>query len=104
MDDTVSRQAVLNALDEIEAEYVFEDGHDRLLQYAKAKVAALHSDNSERKRGKWDFIGDQMFRCTCCGEVYSQQEFESIVHFIKDSLFPGYCPNCGADMKGEQNE
>lgn len=41
MDDTVSRQAVLNALDEIEAQYVFEDGHDRLLQYAKAKVAAL---------------------------------------------------------------
>ena len=41
MDDTVSRQAVLNVLDEIEAQYVFEDGYDRLLQYAKNKVAAL---------------------------------------------------------------
>lgn len=47
MDDTVSRQAVIKVLDEIEAQYVFEDGHDRLLQYAKNKVAGLPSAQPE---------------------------------------------------------
>lgn len=99
MNDTISRKAAYEVL----TEYYH---HKTELQH-KALWDALSKvppDNSERKRGKWDFIGDQMFRCTCCGEVYSQQEFESLVHFSKDSLFPGYCPNCGADMKGEQNE
>ena len=47
----------------------------------------------ERKRGEWIPCGGS-FRCSECS---SMPEFKDIrrLHF---------CPNCGADMRGEQHE
>lgn len=55
-----------------------------------------------RKKGKWDFIGFQMFRCTSCKHVFSQDSLEGWRTYTYEPTFPKFCPNCGADMRGEE--
>ena len=54
----------------------------------------------ERKKGKWDFIGNQLFKCTSCEKVYSQDQFYALQTYYSDPEFPNYCPNCGCQMNG----
>lgn len=49
------------------------------------------------KRGKWEIISDDdqfegIYRCSLCGGDA----------FFSDGDFYNYCPNCGADMRGEK--
>lgn len=53
----------------------------------------------ERKKGKWNFVGDQMFECTECGTCYTQNQFQQMKVLITDPDFPRFCPMCGADMR-----
>ena len=62
------------------------------------------ADAVERKKGKWDFIGFQMFRCTACKHVFSQDSLEGWRTYTYEPTFPKFCPNCGAEMRGEANE
>ena len=78
--DLISRQAAIDALDgEIEitgrtnAEAV--KGYVRLV---RDRLERLPSAQPERKRGKWNFIGDQMFECTECGVCYTQNQFHQM--------------------------
>ena len=41
-----------------------------------------------RKKGKWIDLWDR-YRCSACNMEHSYEE--------------NFCPNCGADMRGEQN-
>ena len=43
---------------------------------------------SVRKKGKWDVDEDGNVKCPFCG----------------NSGYGNFCPDCGADMKGEQDE
>lgn len=54
-----------------------------------------------RKKGKWSFIGYQMFECTECGTFYTQSQFQQMRVLITDPDFPRFCPTCGADMREE---
>lgn len=58
----------------------------------------------ERKKGKWRFIGYQMFECTECGTFYTQSQFQQMRVLITDPDFPRFCPTCGADMREEGGE
>ena len=59
---------------------------------------------SERKKGKWDFIGNQLFKCTSCEKVYSQDQFYALQTYYSDPEFPNYCPNCGCQMNGGEQD
>ena len=47
----------------------------------------------ERKTGKWIPFDYPWYRCSECGAVRENKSF-----------LENYCPNCGADMRGEGNE
>ena len=62
----------------------------KLLESNIEDIKELPSTQSECKMGHWYDVGSLSCRCSECG-CKSQ----------KESLF---CPNCGADMRGEKNE
>ena len=61
------------------------------------------SAQPERKTGKWNFIGDNMFECTSCGVVYTTNQLNGLRNCDVDPYAPKFCPSCGADMRGEQD-
>jgi NAD-dependent SIR2 family protein deacetylase len=82
MNDLISRQAAIDA--------VFGRSHDII----KQRLKNLPSAQPERKKGYW-------YDCQCseCG-----WSFEVESGFIGNPERFRFCPNCGADMRGEQNE
>lgn len=54
----------------------------------------------EKKQGKWIFKNGK-YRCTACGEkaIYC---FNGSLAITKTELLTHFCPNCGADMRGEE--
>ena len=91
MDDLISRQAAIEALNkyvdynddgeqEINADCVFHTLED------------LPSAQPQRMKGKWDARGwnNAYWKCSNCDEL---------------TVFPfDFCPFCGSDMRGEEDE
>ena len=80
MDDLVSRQAAIDALDCITG--------------AEEVLRALPPAQPERKRGKWIYNSPVTMKCDQCGFVIKDWDW----HRFK------FCPNCDCDMRGEQDE
>ena len=57
----------------------------------------LPSAQPERKTGKWINEG-RIIRCNKCKIGYAT------VKGMKSALTYNFCPNCGADMRGKQDE
>lgn len=52
---------------------------------------------SERKKGQWtDFDYDNSYYCTACGEIWTLNDGNPQENNMN------FCPNCGADMRGEE--
>lgn len=56
----------------------------------------LPSAQPERKRGKWIDYANSHCECSVCHTKWSY--FQNEVECFE------FCPNCGADMRGEQDE
>lgn len=60
-----------------------------------------------RKKGVWlNWQGgpvwpNEFYRWWCCSECKHQMEFDEAV--TKDEFPSNFCPNCGADMRGEED-
>lgn len=63
---------------------------------ARELIKTLPPVIPQRKRGKWNFIGDQMFECSSCKRVYTQNQFEELRIYTTDDLLPKFCPNCSS--------
>lgn len=61
-------------------------------------IKAPMADVQTVKHGKWDFQGYQLFKCTNCTKIYTQEQLEDIG---ENWTFPNFCPNCGAKMSNE---
>lgn len=95
MDDSISRQAAIevieNELDKIDhvPQWVF----DRLTN----KLRELPS--AERKKGEWirldEYPNDVSVKCSECGVTLEDWML---------GAFYNYCPNCGAEMRGEEDD
>lgn len=88
------------AIDEdmLDCEELTEDRRE-IIQFDKdCKQNAIdllnHAPTIEPKKGRWIFIGDG-YKCSECRSVYS---------WWADSQTSNYCPNCGAEMIGEQDD
>ena len=69
----------------------YEDGyHDAMVDIWNAPTI------EERKTGKWVWSDeDASWKCGSCDCVFEEYDWKPEYN---------YCPNCGADMRGEQDE
>ena len=91
MDDLISRQAAIEAMNCL---------NDSIC--AGQATEALCDLPSAQKKGHWNFVGDNLFKCTCCGEMYTTQQLNGLRVYDKDPYCPFFCPHCGADMREER--
>lgn len=64
-------------------------------------VMSLPDIQPERKTGKWVAVGECYVKCSECGLETTKNELRGIALFGENE--PYFCPNCGADMR-EENE
>lgn len=97
MSDLISRQDAIDAIGD-EPEVWMDDD-----EYAKGMKAQWKYDRkaiedlpSAERKGKWIEDGYQDYPCVCsyCG---TRQD-------IKAKFLFSYCPNCGSDNRGEEDD
>lgn len=100
--ELISREEAIKQIQKVEQEpnyqHDYEGWRDGLI-IAENIVDELPTVE-ERKEGEWNFIGWNQFECTCCGYPYTQEQLRAVTT-RNDQIFPHFCPNCGAKMKGE---
>lgn len=94
-DDTISRQAAIETVRKAQS---IGQAHRMLVQ--------LPSAQSERPKGEWlygehDIAMCDGYRCDQCGFFVPWDYKHKFIDFIKDYH---WCPSCGADMRGKQDE
>ena len=103
MDDLISRQAAIDALDKRFDSIPMEQTTEILL--LRKDLRNLPSAQPQRMRGKWTYGEDEYgidgYHCDKCGFFVPWDYTHKFIDFIKDYHF---CPNCGADMRGEQDD
>ena len=82
--------------DALQREYMqFHDGKRIVL------VDVAPTIEPERKKGKWIEGRDERFvKCSECGLESTKNDLMGIALFGEKE--PHFCPNCGADMRGEK--
>ena len=89
-DDTISRQAAIDAVERNSCN----------TQRAIDAVNALPSAQPERKKGKWirESAGAWMWTCSYCGkdDAYAYSADDAYEPTVLQDF---YCPNCGAKME-----
>ena len=101
--DLISRQAAIEALDKRFDKIPMEQTTE-ILKLRK-DLRGLPSIQSEQKRGRWiygeDEYGIDGYHCDKCGFFVPWDYTHKFINYIEDYNF---CPSCGADMRGEQDE
>lgn len=97
MNDYISRQAAIDTTYKLRENFKCWDRYDDVV-IRKAYADIPTADVRKNVRGEWievlrDTYGGGHFPFSKCSVCQSEQ--------IMDSNF---CPNCGADMRGEQND
>lgn len=105
--DTISRQAAIdeiknyceNGCDIAEDNWCPGCQREQFIELLKA----LPTIQPERKRGEWlpdnNNAYEMRFVCSCCKE----SEVVPTIGFTKYKPLWDFCPNCGADMRGEKD-
>lgn len=60
----------------------------------------LEADKADRPQGEW-ILKDNVFYYGCCGK---ESQFTADDVYVYDMSLPNYCPNCGARMKGADDD
>lgn len=92
--DAIDRQAAIDGADAIIARDT--SGNNDVVKAMtawKRYVEALPSAQPEKK-GKWVKLYDGSFHCRLCGHTFTVIQGENSMNF---------CPNCGAEMRGDPN-
>ena len=103
MSDLISRQEAIDALDKRFDNVPMEQTAE-ILKLRK-DLRELPSIQSKQKRGKWiygeDEYGIDGYHCDKCGFFVPWDYTHKFINYIEDYNF---CPSCGADMRGEQDD
>ena len=94
MDDLISRKAAIKEVRKC-----------RFVVDAIEKITKLPPAKSRRKKGKWIYgenkYGADGYHCNKCGFFVMWDYSHGLINYIDDYKF---CPNCGADMRGWEND
>lgn len=94
MDDMISRQAAIEALEKFEKQ-CWEDMCFRpLMSDARVIIKDLPAVQSEWKTGRWIHVDELWYRCSECDAHRG----------VRCGFFERYCPNCGAKMESEETK
>ena len=99
MEDPISRQAAIDALGE--APEVWTDSPEEFaaLNQWEMDVKAIEAvPSADRPSGEWVQDTYGWVYCSHCKKYLDDYQ---MVFFLKPF---DYCPNCGADMRGEQDD
>ena len=88
MSDLISRQEVLDALD------LLDEDWRNVMAYKVEKIPS-----AEQKKGKWN-CSDDMYETGIC----SHCKWDTGEAWANCKKWFRFCPNCGADMRGEEDE
>lgn len=80
---------------EVLNEYSASEAENRIVEY--------EAKQNKSKYGTWVFVGDNMYKCDKCGELYTTEQFETLRNKTTDPYAPKFCPACGA-RKGTDDE
>lgn len=86
-------------------DYVPKEFHDKTCE-AMAKrhqeeiADILERADADRPQGEW-LLKDNVFYYGCCGK---ESQFTTDDVYVYDMPLPNFCPNCGARMKGADDE
>ena len=108
MSDYISRQAAIDALNELSEHYT-EKGREwhPHIDHVLFEIQSLPSaDVRENVRGEWIWISSTYDRKPCemvyeCNKCHHKTIVQSLG---MDSPWEKFCPNCGADMRGENDD
>lgn len=108
MADYIDRQKAIDAILEGRADTSLRDGNfsadfaegwdEGLCDAANIIFHRTSADVREVKRGRWERDKFGTFICSCCGNGYKEQPT------LMGRPMYEWCPVCGADMRGEDDE
>ena len=81
----------------------YDDGYIDGVEVGVSTVSTMPPAQPERKKGEWlpdnNNAYEMRFVCSCCKE----SEVVPTIGFTKYKPLWDFCPNCGADMRGEKD-
>lgn len=99
--ELISREVVLNTIRNLEGELAGEGKPSphwvEVTNWLYISIAKLPIES--RPKGKW--IKESDYKVMGDGYMWNCSECGNRVYVDSNGLFPNYCEDCGADMRGE---